>query len=484
MAVNRFPHLQSLVLLVEHLAAWWQSTRLAWKLAAVASVLVVGGMAHLGVIVTGHIKDNVIHKSAAAAALYMDSFVERHAQELATNSALSDESRKALERLLSPASMHRPIIAFRIWKGDTVAFSNEHELIGKTFPRTASRERAWQGQMAVEFDQADSDDDEQVRSLQLPVLEVYAPVRERGTGRIVGLVETYEIAVQLKNEVWVNQFAAWVAIAAIALTVVLLLFSMASMGRIERNSLLARIGELLRLGADSERRRQRTRQATLHVTAMNENSLRRVGHELHDGPAQHVALALLKFESLKELVSKANVETPLHADERQKDLEVILVALNEALRHIRGVASTFLPTDIEDLSVTEMFARVARHHERQTGVPVKFENHGLPEQLPFSLKTCLYRFALEGLDSLCTTSSVQLRSICVSCDGEKMVLEIAGADETVDARQWLAAGSPRFRSLRARIEAVGGKFRMGSTRSGQVSLIAELCSSEMELAGG
>ena len=164
-------------------------------------MLVIAGMAHLGVIVTGHIRENVIQQSAAAAAMYLDSFVERHVQELSTKSLLSEENRQALERLLSPASMHRPIIAFRIWKDDTVVFSNERELIGKTFARTASRERAWQGQMAAEFEQPDGDDDEQVRSLELPVLEVYAPVRERGTGRIIALVEIYEIAVELKKAV-------------------------------------------------------------------------------------------------------------------------------------------------------------------------------------------------------------------------------------------------------------------------------------------
>ena len=98
-------------------------------------------------------------------------------------------------------------------------------------------------QIGVEFDIPGGDDDEQVRSLKVPVLEVYAPVRKKGTGRIIGVVETYEIALELTNEVWINQLATWVSAIAIILTINMLLFAMAGTGTRERNSLLGQIGE-------------------------------------------------------------------------------------------------------------------------------------------------------------------------------------------------------------------------------------------------
>lgn len=466
-------------LLAARLRAWMGGLRLATKIAAGASVLVVGGMAHLSAIVAGHVRDNAIQQSAAAAALYMDSFVERHVQELATSQALSTENRHALERLLSPASAHRPIVAFRIWKGDTIVFSNERELVGKTFAPTHARDRAWQGHIAVEFEQPDGDDDEQVRALQLPILEVYAPMRERGTGRIMALVETYEVAVELKREVFVGQLKVRVAIAAVALTVVLLLFSMASTGGIERNSLLGRIAELSRLRAESEERRQRVSHANLHVSAMNERSLRRVGNELRDGPAQCVALALLKFDSLDQLAARAQSMCP---DEDKQDLEIIRKALDDALRHIRRVASNVLPADIEELSVAEVLARAARFHEGMTGVAVTFETRELPEQLPFPVKACLYRFALESLHATATASTAQAQGLFASCDRDRMVLEIVGADRAINAEPRLpGASSSHHRSLRDRIEAVGGKVSFEGTPAG-LSLIAEFNIADMELA--
>jgi signal transduction histidine kinase len=458
-------------------AATVPALRGRWSLAGMlstgASMLVLSGMVHLGFIVTDHIRENAIQRAASATALYMDSFVERYAQELATKSILSEEKRQALERLLSPAALHRPIVAFRIWKGDTVVFSNERELIGKTFARTSARDRAWQGQVAVEFDQPDGDDDEQVRSLNLPVLEVYAPVRERGTGHIIALVETYEIGVELRTQMWVKQLAAWATIFAIALAGVLLQFSF-----------LKKITELSRLRSESEQRSRRISRANMHMSEMKERALRRVSNELCEGSAQCLELALLKFGSLDGLVSKAGAEIPLLADGYMQDLRIIRKALDDALFHTRQVAGKLLPVDIEDLSVAETLARAARSHQRRTGTPVEIETGELPQQLPYSVKAYLYHFALESLGCTCKRSSAQPQLLSVSCSDEKIVLKIVGAWMGAGSELPLIASSPTLRNLRDLIEALGGCFRLTLAPAGSVSLIAELSLADVEAADG
>src|SRR6476619_5783525 len=97
---------------------WWRDLDIATRLASIASVVVLCGLVFVGVLAASKIEDGIVHRSAAATALYMDSFVERHVQELATSSALSAENREALENLLAPATIGRPIVSFRIWVGD------------------------------------------------------------------------------------------------------------------------------------------------------------------------------------------------------------------------------------------------------------------------------------------------------------------------------------------------------------------------------
>src|SRR5262245_65807290 len=113
-----------------HALLRWRDLRLPHRFAVGACLLVLAGMTYIGVYVSEHIREHAIQKAAGGVALYMDSAVERHVQELATKSTLSEANMHALERLLSPGSMHRPVVAFRIWKDDNIIFGKDHQLIG------------------------------------------------------------------------------------------------------------------------------------------------------------------------------------------------------------------------------------------------------------------------------------------------------------------------------------------------------------------
>jgi signal transduction histidine kinase len=311
----------------------------------------------------------------------------------------------------------------------------------------------------------------------VPVLEVYAPLREQGTGRIIAAAETYEIANDLRREMFVSQLMTWLAIGAVTLIIVVLMFSMANSGGIERHSLIRRIAELTRLRAESEARRQRVSHANLHVSEMNERSMDRVRTALHEGPAQFVALALLKFDSLDRLICRAKNGAPPTDEQALEDLETIRKALNETLRHIRGVSTTLLPSDIEEMSVGDTLARAVRRHERRTGVEVQYVADGLLQQLPFPVKACLYRFVLEGLESMAENGGAAGQAMRASFDGEKIVLAITSPCPEVGTPRPISSSD--IRALRDRVEAVGGSFSFRSSPHEGVSLLAEFTFSEV-----
>jgi signal transduction histidine kinase len=111
---------------------------------------------------------------------------------------------------------------------------------------------------------------------------------------------------------------------------------------------------------------------------------------------------------------------------------------------------------------------------------VSIETRGLPEQLPFPIKACLYRFALESLDGLPPDTQAQSRRLYAAYDQCKIVLEVTGGSASPAA----ATAANSLVRLRDRIEAAGGKLRLASTPTGEFSLVAELNFSEIEQAGG
>ena len=86
------------------------------------------------------------------------------------------------------------------------------------------------GGVSADLDSFDGDDDVQLHALNVPILEIYAPVRQIGTGRIIALAEVYEIAVDLKSEVWAAQLLILIVLGASALATTVLFFGLANTG--------------------------------------------------------------------------------------------------------------------------------------------------------------------------------------------------------------------------------------------------------------
>jgi len=456
MAANSLPRLALPLLLP--IRGWWQALERARKLTVALSVMVVCGVLYVCSFVANHIEQAFGHKAAASTALYMDSFVEPLVQELAVTSSLSAENRQALERLLSPASVGKPVVAFRIWVGDRVVFSNRSEIVGRRFPASARRERAFQGDVIANFD-LDGEEEAQERALHTPILEVYAPIRQTGSNRIIALAEISELAVDLMREIRAAQYASYVVIASAAIGLLLVLFSLT-------DGLQMRIGELaLQRDAHDEFRR-RVLKANGRVLELNERNLRRVGRELHAGPLQLAALALLKLDALSE----APAGTEDNATMRAADIDVIRQALKECLRQIRDVSAGLAPSEIESLSLPEAISTAVCLHELRTAALVTCEFRDVPQEAAYPLKACLYQFVEEGLAAASRHGAAG--SIHISAaGGESLQVDLAWQTEFARASSWLMEDLElKSERVRHQIEALGGTLTLQSPADRQVRI--------------
>jgi signal transduction histidine kinase len=376
----------------------------------------------------------------------MESFVEAHVQELATKDSLSDQKRVVLERLLSPVSIGRPVVGFRVWAGHRLVFGDDRSLIGNWFAGTAAQRRAEEGYVIAELEGPESEDDAQIRALRLPILDIYAPLRQTGTGRIIAVLEIYEIAVELQRAIRIAQAGIWTSLALAALAIIWTLVRMA--GRSER--------EALRLQAESERFRMRLSEASRHVSSVNERHMRRIGTDLHDGPVQLLGLALLKFEALSKPVGSSKAAAHTQA----RDLETIHNALNDTLREIRILAGSLLPSKIEDLSLAETLRMAVRGFEDQCGETVPCRIDGSPCSVPFSIKACLYRCVYESLDSSHRLLGASRQCVTASCQGSHLQLSMTWSGS---AREGIPEEFEQtFAGVRARVEELGGTLSLES----------------------
>lgn len=416
----------------------WSGLNVSHKLAGAASAAVLCGAFFAGHIATSHVRKAVVGEAAASTALYMDSFISPHVQELADAAVLSETSRKALAGLLTPTAIGKPIVGFRIWTDQRIVFTNDPNLSGKRFAPSPARNWAWAGNVYVDpsLDTLDGDDDEEVRALGVPILEVYAPVHQSGTGRIIALVETYQLAGKLNLEIWTAQALIWTVLGLGTAAISALSFAAAHSGG---NNSLSRITK-----------------ANQRVMEMSELHMRQVGTELHDGPMQLVAMALLRLDSLHEQVSKLNgAQQPYRLE-----IERIRSALALALDGIRGLTSSLVPSKVKALSLTDTIQMAVHRYGERTGNPLDCRIDLPAADIPFSLKACIYRFVHDGLSNY--SNKYNWHAVYAIFEDNAVTVSILGNPAVADLDK--LARDPLLDGLRDRVEALGGRLYIHTGR--------------------
>jgi signal transduction histidine kinase len=302
--------------------------------------------------------------------------------------------------------------------------------------------------------------DEEIRGepLPSPILEIYAPIRQTGSDRIIAVAAMSQAASELTREIRAAQYASYVLIASAATTLLIILFNLT--GGLQR-----RIGELSLQEAADELFRKKVCRANGRVFEINEQNLRRLGQLLHAGPLQLTALALLKVDALIEpAVGAPN-------NHRANDVEAIRHALKECLKQIRDLSASLVPSELDGLSFAEAIKTAVCLHELRTATPVACDLRDLPQSAPDALKACAYQFVSQGLTSAFQHSAggnVELRA----SGREKLEIELSYEVQRSKAAGWLTQDLEDG-NVRHRIEALGGSLLVRSEPERRLRITAE-----------
>ena len=161
-------------------------------------VILVAGMVGIGRWVSQQIEGGVIHRTAATTALFVDSFVSPHLQELGQTGVLSAEQQQLLSELMQNTPLGKQIVAFKVWSpAGKVLFSTDLSAVGRTYPLREGQVLAVIGQVSSKISDLDEDENVAQRSIRSQLIETYSPVRLNGTGRVIAVAEFYQTLSEL-----------------------------------------------------------------------------------------------------------------------------------------------------------------------------------------------------------------------------------------------------------------------------------------------
>lgn len=431
---------------------------LAGGLVSLAAALVVGAF------VTTLIQKAVTRNAGTTTALYVDSVIAPLLPDMRATETLDDSVIRALDETLGAGALGRRLQVFRLWRPDgLLLYSNEKQYQGRRYRLNDDMKAALAGQVVAEFDDLDDDYLQPPLSGAEPMLEIYNPVRQPWSGEVVAVSEFYETASEFQRTLSNARLFAWTAVILVVIAFFLSLSAIVFRGSrtIDQQSraLQERVGELSRLLVRNRLLNRRVRRASQRAVALNESYLRRIGADLHDGPAQLVALAALRLDSA------ALAGGPASDPRRRREISAIRANLDDALREIRTICSGLVLPQIETAELPEILSRAVAAHEQRNDTRVELTLSGDAPALSASEKTCIYRFVQEALSNGRRHGGGQGLAVRQACADGEVEIEVADRGPGFDPDA-VSPGSLGLAGLRERVESLGGRFGIDSSAAG------------------
>ena len=411
-------------------------------------VVLVASVA-IGAWVGLQVQRSVLERTASVTALYIESFVEPQITSMATTGALPETSVAAMDSLLANTQLGERIVSFRVWSPDgVILYSPNRTLIGRRFEPKDELNDALAGRVSTDLTDLSGPENVEERRRWSRLVETYVPVRERGGARVVAVTEFYQLPDEIDAEVASARFASWAVVAIAAIVSYLGLAGIVKRGSDtiirQQRALRDRVAELSNLLDQNARLHQRLRLAADRTTALNEAGLRRIGSDLHDGPAQALSLALLRLE------------------ERQ-DRSGVSDALTSAMEDLRLIAAGLRSPMFDDLSLSDVAARAVREHERRTGQTVSLAVAELPADVPVVVKIAVYRVLQEALSNAMRHAGGAPVEVELGPSADGITLEVRDHGPGFDATA-IRPDALGIAGMRERADLLGGSFEIAAQR--------------------
>ncbi len=451
------------------IGGWLDNLNLVRQFALAGSVVILIAMTVIGRWVATQIETGVVNSTSAATALYMDAVLSPVMGRLTSRRPLDPVTQQKIDNILANTELGQKVVSIKIWtKGGIISYSNQNDLIGKQFPESKHLRQAWSGTVSAEFDSLHDDEDAHERASGLTLLEMYMPVRDKSNGNIIAVAEFYVLGEPLNTALAEAHKRSWLLVGCVSLAMMAALYGIVRNGNqtieTQKKSLEARLEQ-------NEQLRTQVQLAYRRAENLKERFLRKVGADLHDGPAQLIGLALLRLDSLRP---STNSSLSVSCQAQATSFDVIRDTLREALEEIRKQSAGLALPELEIANSREAVELAITGHEKRTETQVAALIDMDEQPLDHDMKICLYRFVQEGLNNSFHHANGAEQEVRMSTAGSDLVLEVNDRGPGIIEDNQRADGHGiGLIALRDRVETLGGRFTFEPRRGGGCSLRAK-----------
>ncbi len=264
-----------------------------------------------------------------------------------------------------------------------------------------------------------------------------------GTG--IYLEDVDQAILQVREEVASGIHTTMLAIAAVALVAVLLVFASGLTLNVSERRLADRKLQLL----------------TQRIVSLQEEERSRVSRELHDGISQLLVSIKFQFELASHELASGNPKA-------QTTLDMGIERLAGAIGEVRRISHDLHPSLLDTLGLSAAIGQLVAEFEQRSGLKMRYSNalgDGEPDD---SVAVALFRVLQEALTNIDRHAAAQ--SVHISLDGDEASVRLRVRDDGIgfDPRRLdsIKGSGIGLRNIRERVEHFGGRFSLLSAAGG------------------
>ncbi len=435
---------------------------LARQFLVLSLVILLAGMLVIGAWLSQQIEQGVLNRTAAITALYVDSFVSPHLQALQDGDRLSPNELDELDRLLSETALGQQIVSFKVWSSDgQILYNPAPEQIGRLFAVGDDLAEAFSGNVTTSLSDLEDPENEYERQYWDRLIETYAPVRASGSDEIIAISEFYQLPDDLAAEIQTAQLRSWFVVGAATLAMYVLLASLVGRASntilVQQEALEEKLSEVQELLTKIRELNHKLRRAAGRTTTLNERFLRRISADLHDGPGQDLALALMRIEPMAEYCANCAVNMP-DLETQLDNVQIINNSVTSALKDLRAISVGLRLPDLTHLSPEEVAQRAVRDYQRKTDKTVILKLEDVPVEASVPIKIALYRVLQESLMNGFAHAGGAEQSVYIRQANGSLVAEVSDTGRGFELQMAGQDGHLGLVGRRERVELLSGTF--------------------------
>lgn len=439
-----------------------------------AFVVVAVAMVGLGNWVSGYLNASISRGVAETAASSIDSLIANSLRGLGPERPVAAETRANLDEVFTVGNDIESTRLLQIRIRDI-----DGRLIYESFGGIVTPNRPEAFETALAGTTVSRLSDLQLQSVgpieaaPLQVLQIHTPVHDRQTGKIFAVADLYYSAKSVTEIQQRAQLDVWAVVVLTGLSVIAALYVMvARVSRTitsQRENLARNLEASRRLADENDALHFASERQRIDAALSNEALLSSVGSDLHDGPIQLLTLLILRLSK--------NVADTKNSAAVSASLSQTMQLATDAMEEMRSISSGLVLPELADVTLEDAIRLAIQRHEAVTGKAVTQRIAPHDTLAPMTVKICAYRVVQEALNNAFRHGDTRAARVSAEASEGTLQLEISNRRTVADGADQAAtpsASSIGMRSMRFRVEALGGRLRFTTPSPSQAVIQADI----------